>query len=148
MTLEGDTLFNNNNGVVTYFPPFDNIYQQKRAGRHTNHSKNKITTYSSLSSYHIPILNLLHQKKTMNHLKSNHIHPVKDETIPSSKVTKSYVKLITYMNKNNVFDLLIAVVFSISQKIGVIGTKYQYLVISFAFVKDKIFCNSTSDIFR
>ena len=35
------------------------------------------------------------------------------------------------MNKNNVFDLLIAVVFSISQKIGVIGTKDQYLVISF-----------------
>ena len=42
------------------------------------------------------------------------VHLVKDDSIPSSKTPKSYVKLITHMNIENVFDTIIAVVFYMS----------------------------------
>ena len=42
------------------------------------------------------------------------VHLFRYETIPSSKAPKSSVKLITYMNIDNIFDLLVGVLFSIS----------------------------------
>ena len=42
------------------------------------------------------------------------VDPVKDNTISSSKASKSYVKIITYMNNENLFDSLIVVVFVMS----------------------------------
>ena len=50
-------------------------------------------------------------------------HLVKDNTISSSKVPISHVKLITYMNDDNGFGLLIYVVFSMSPQLGGIVTK-------------------------
>ena len=59
------------------------------------------------------------------------VYLVKDNTIFSAKAPKWHVKIITYMNNDNRFDLIIAVVFSISPQIGGLGPKAKYLVISF-----------------
>ena len=59
------------------------------------------------------------------------VHLVKDTTISSSKAPTSHVKLIKYINNNNIFHLLIAVVFSMIPQPGGLGTKAQDLVISF-----------------
>ena len=67
--------------------------------------------------------------------KSPRVHLVKDETIPSSKSPKTYVKLITYMNNDNSFYLIIYVVFAMSPQLGGLGPKYQDLVIYFSLVK-------------
>ena len=58
-------------------------------------------------------------------------HLVKDTTISSSKAPKSHLKIVTHMQYDNVFELLIAVVFCISPQLGVLGPKYQDLVIPF-----------------
>ena len=42
-----------------------------------------------------------------------------------------HAKIITYMNNDNVFDILIAVIFAMSPQLGVLGPKAQYLLISF-----------------
>ena len=42
-----------------------------------------------------------------------------------------HVKLITYMNNYNIFDLIIDVVFAMIPQLGVLGTKDQYLLVSF-----------------
>ena len=56
------------------FLHYANIYQQKRAVQHTNISKQKITTYLTLSFHHTHILNPLQQNKTIknsqDHLES------------------------------------------------------------------------------
>ena len=65
-------------------------------------------------------------------LRALKFHLVTDETIPSYKAPKSHVKPITYTNKDNVFDPLIAVVFSMSPKLGGHGPKAQDLVIYFS----------------
>ena len=59
------------------------------------------------------------------------VHLVKYTTISSSKAPKSYAKLVIHMHYENVFELLIAVVFYMSPQIWVIGPKAQYLVIPF-----------------
>ena len=59
------------------------------------------------------------------------VHLVKDATISSSKAPKSHVKLVIYMNHYNGFDLLVAVVFSVSPQLGMLWPKAQDLVISF-----------------
>ena len=59
------------------------------------------------------------------------MHIVKDTTIFSSKSPKSHVKLAIYMNYDNAFDLLIAVVFAMGLQLVVLGTKSQDLVIPF-----------------
>ena len=51
------------------------------------------------------------------------VYPVKDTTVSSSKSPTSHVKLITYMNSDNGFDLLLSVVFAMSSKLGGLGTK-------------------------
>ena len=48
-----------------------------------------------------------------------------------SIVPKSNVKKITYINIDNVFGLLLDVVFSMSPQLGWVGPKAQDLVISF-----------------
>ena len=53
---------------------------------------------------------------------------VKDTTINSSIPPKSHVKIVTYMNSDNVFDILLGVVFSISHQLGGIVPKSQDLV--------------------
>ena len=58
------------------------------------------------------------------------VHLVKYDIIPSSKVPKSHVKSITYMNNYNGSDILISLVFSTNPQLGLLGTKSQYLVIS------------------
>ena len=56
---------------------------------------------------------------------------VKDTTIKSSTASKSHIKLITCTNNENVFDLLVPVVFSMIPQIGGIGPKVQDFVTSF-----------------
>ena len=58
-------------------------------------------------------------------------HLVKDNTISLSTAPKLHVKLITYMNNENGFIILVGVVFAMSTQLGGLGPKYQYLVISF-----------------
>ena len=58
-------------------------------------------------------------------------HILKDNIISSSKATKLHVKLITYMNNDNGFGLIIAVVFVMIPQLGGLGPKSQDLVISF-----------------
>ena len=45
------------------------------------------------------------------------------------------------MNNDNVFDLLVAFVVSVSPQLGVLGTKAQNLVIYFRFGEGEIFHN-------
>ena len=52
-----------------------------------------------------------------------------------SIVPKSNVKKITYINIDNVFGLLLDVVFSMSPQLGWVGPKAQDLVISFSPVE-------------
>ena len=59
------------------------------------------------------------------------VYLVKYNTIFSEKAPKWHVKIITYMNNDNRFDLIIAVVFAIIPQIGGLGPKAKYLVISF-----------------
>ena len=63
------------------------------------------------------------------------VHLVKYTTISSSKEPKSHVKLVTYMNNDNQFDLLIDVVFSMSPQLRVIEPKAQDLVIPFCIIE-------------
>ena len=70
-------------------------------------------------------------KKYESFSRAIRFHLGKDITIPSSKAQKSHVKLITYMNNDNVFDLLIDAVFSMIPQIGELGPKSQDLVIFF-----------------
>ena len=49
----------------------------------------------------------------------------------SSKAPKSHVKLVTHMQYDNGYELLITVFFSVSPQLGVLGTKSQDLVIPF-----------------
>ena len=56
------------------------------------------------------------------------VNPVKYTTINYSTAPKSHVKIFTYMNNDNGFDILVAVVFYNSPQLGGIGTKYQDLV--------------------
>ena len=53
---------------------------------------------------------------------------VKDNTISSSKLPKLNIKLITYMNNYNGFDLIVAVLFVMSTQLG---DKAQDLLIYF-----------------
>ena len=59
------------------------------------------------------------------------VHLVKDNTISLSTAPKLHVKLITYMNNENGFGIIVDVVFAISSQLGGLGPKDQYLVISF-----------------
>ena len=108
-----------------------NTYQPKISGRHTNISHHKTTIYLTLSSHWTPILNSLQQKKTYEAFtRAIRLHLVKDETIPFYKSSKIYVKLIKYMDIDNGFELLIDVVFVMSNQLGGLGTKAQDLVTS------------------
>ena len=65
------------------------------------------------------------------------VHIVKDTTISSSKEPKSHVKIVTYMNYDNGFKLLISVVFAMSHQLGVLGPKSQDLMIPFCLGEGK-----------
>ena len=52
--------------------------------------------------------------------------------LPPQKPPKSHVRLITYTNNDNGFDLLIAVVFAMIPQLGRLGPKHQDLVIPFS----------------
>ena len=54
---------------------------------------------------------------------------IKNTTIHLSTAPKSNAKLITYMNIDNIFNLLVGVLFSMSPQLGVIWPKSQDLVI-------------------
>ena len=59
------------------------------------------------------------------------VHLVKDKNIPSYKSPKSHVKLITYLNIGDYFDLIIAVLYSMSPQLGGLVPKAQDVVIYF-----------------
>ena len=91
--------------------------------------------YKSLTEYHHELYSFiipLDTHPTFAKGKENYkpfsrelrVHLVKDETITSSEAPKSHVNIITYMNIDNRFDLLIAVIFSISPQLGGLGPKY------------------------
>ena len=63
--------------------------------------------------------------------RSLRVNFVKDTNISLSKAPKSYVKLFTYMYYGNLFEMFIAVVFSMSPQLGGLGPKSQDLVIHF-----------------
>ena len=65
------------------------------------------------------------------------VHLVQDETIPSSKAPKSHVKLITYMNNDNGFDILITVFFDMITQLGGLGLKAHDLVLYFRLGEGK-----------
>ena len=59
------------------------------------------------------------------------VHLVKNTTINSSTAPQSNTKLVTYMNNDNGFDVLVEVFFAMSPQLGGIVTKAQDLVTSF-----------------
>ena len=59
------------------------------------------------------------------------VNIIKDTTISSSKTPKSHVKLVTNMHYDNLFELIIAVVFAMSPELVELGPKSQDLVIPF-----------------
>ena len=63
--------------------------------------------------------------------KAPRVNLVKFKTITSSKAPKPHGKLITYINIDNGFDLLIAFVFAMGTQLGGLGPNYQDLVIYF-----------------
>ena len=66
------------------------------------------------------------------------VQPPKYSYLPQEyKLPKSHVKIITYMNNDNVSDLIISVVFAMSTQLGGIGPKFQELVISFCLGEEK-----------
>ena len=128
-------LFKFKNRVVPLFLPCANHYQQKIPGHYTNYSKQNITTSLPFSFHQTHILNLSQHKNYETFSRALRVHLVKNNTISSSKALKLHVKLITYINSNNVFNILISVVFDMSSQLGVLGTKSQELAISFCIAE-------------
>ena len=99
------------------------------------------TEYKSIKAEHqkYPPFSYQHTHPKLSTAKENHqafsrslrVNLVKYETISSSKSTNLNVKLITYLNNNNVFDFLIAVVFFMRYQLGGLGPKSQDLRIHF-----------------
>ena len=128
MTLEGDTLLQIKKLCYDIFPPSVNLCWQKIAFL----SQHIIVNYLPLSYHFTPILSQPQQNRThQSFLRVLWFHIAKYDTIIFSKAPKSYVKLITYINNDNGFDLIVAVLFDISRQIGVIRPKYQDIVIYF-----------------
>ena len=121
------------------FLPSANIYQQTRAGQHANISKQNIKKYLPFYSHQRHILKYPPQNKTMKHSQEHSEFILLNITpSPHQKHQKPDVKLITYMNNENVFDLLIAVVFAMIPWLGGIGPKAQDLVIYFCLGEGRI----------
>ena len=59
------------------------------------------------------------------------VHFVKYNTISLSKGPKYHIKIITYINNDNGFEINIAVVFAMSPQLGGIGPKSQKNLASF-----------------
>ena len=65
------------------------------------------------------------------------VHLSMDETIHSYTGPKLHVKIVTDMNPDNGFNLLVALVFVMIPQNGNLWTKYQDLVIPFCFIERK-----------
>ena len=76
------------------------------------------------------------------------VHLAKYTTIHSSKAPESHVKIITYMNIENRFYLLAAVVFIMGTQLGLIGKNLKNLLFTFALEEGKPYQNPTLEIFR
>ena len=91
--------------------------------------------YLTFPSHRTPIQSQPQKNKTINH-SQYHFEFIfsKDTTINSCTAPKSHVKLITYMNTDNIFYLLVAVEFAMIPQVGVLGPKAQHLVIYFCLL--------------
>ena len=67
MNLEGDALFQIQNGGIPLYPHFSNPYQQITTGQHKNHSKIYTTIYHNFFFYRTTIQSQIHQKKIRRH---------------------------------------------------------------------------------
>ena len=112
------------------FLPSEYHYQQTISGHHKINLSRKLQhLFLYLPNKHTSYI--FHIKKNYKALsRSLRFHLVKDNTISSSKAPILNVKLITYMNNYNGFDLLIYVVFSMSPQLGGRVPKAKDLVIS------------------
>ena len=110
--------------VIIY--AFSNLYQQTRSGHHTKKliaEQHNISYFFHLPDTYPKFATAKEKYEAFSILLR--VHLVKDNTISSSKPPKSHVKLITYMNNDNAFDLLIAVFFAMSPQLGRLGSKAQ-----------------------
>ena len=123
--------FKSKNGGMPFVQYFYNIYQQIWAGRDKNISHKISMNYFTLCSHRTPILHQQQKISFESFSRALWVHLAKNYTIPSSKAPKPHVEIITCMNLDNIFYILISIVFSTRSKIGVLQTKSQYLVISF-----------------
>ena len=120
------------NGEMPFVPLSENSFQQTRCIRHTNRYKQLILIYLHLYFHQTLIPSQPQQnKKYLVFSRDLRVHLAKGATINYSTSPKSHVKHITYMNIDNGFDLLVAVIFAMSTQLGGLGPKYQDLVISF-----------------
>ena len=131
MKLEGNNLIKIQKFWDAILSALCQSLSKKRTGYHKNHSDQIITTSLNLSSHKKHIPKSPHQNKNMRH-SQYHSKLIRSKITPSPhKKHQNHVKLFTYMNNDNSFDLLISVVFSRSPQLGRLGPKAQDLVISF-----------------
>ena len=108
MTLEGDTLFQ----IKKCWDAFLSAFFQ------TLSNNKSCPLYKYLISKHYNIYYFILPPDTYPKFSTTkekyeafsralRVDLVKDKTFPSSKSPKSYIKLITYMNNDNAFDLLL-----------------------------------------
>ena len=134
MTVNGNTLLQLQNGGMPLVLTSANIYYQKNSWPPYKKLKAKnynITTFILPSDTHSKYVTSKENFEAFS--RALRAHLVKDTTISSSKSPKSHVKPFTHMHYANGFELLIEVIFTMSPQLGVLGPKYQDLVIPFRF---------------
>ena len=137
------------NGGIPSFLDFSNPCKKTRAVRHTNISQQIIVKHLTLSSHWTPTLNFLKKNKTMKHYpehfefilsKMKLFPPLKHQ----NNMSNSLHTLITTMYLTLL--LLLSLTLVLNQED--LDPKIKTLQCTFALVKEKLFHNSTSDIFR
>ena len=124
VTIEGDTHIQLQNGGMPFisslcqYPSTYNIWPPYNRFKAEHHNISKFL----LPPYTHPKY-ATSQENFEEFSRALRDNPIKYTTISSSKAPKFHVKLVTYMNNDNVFDLLIVVFSAISTQLGVLGTK-------------------------
>ena len=139
MTLEGNTLLHLQKGwyAIRY-----SFCQSLSTNKSCPTYKNLVAEHHEITKFLLPPYN--HSKYIA--AKENYeefsgalrVHIVKDTTVPSSKAPTSHIKLLTNMQYDNGFKLLIAVIFNVIPQLVGLGPKSQDLVIPFFKVKENI----------
>ena len=132
MTIEGDTLLQLQQLWDAIFSSFYQYLSTKKSWpscKNLNSDHYDITKFPLQSDNHSKYITAKGNFESL--LRLLRFHLVKFTTISSLKAPKLHVKLVTHMYYDNVFEILIAVVFNMIPQLGGLEPKAQEPVITF-----------------